>query len=181
MAHPYPRTGGSGHLARHDGMEVGHRSDPYREEGKVAEPSVCPDCGASVHGGRWTWQPASPGAASHRCPACRRIQDRMPAGELTLEGPFLAAHEEEILQLLDHTETRIRQEHPLERQMAMQRDADQGRTVVSFTGAHVTHGVAEALLAAFSGEMQAAWPEGRPDAHPLEPLTPQAAEPPVGN
>ncbi|WP_216904408.1 BCAM0308 family protein [Synechococcus sp. CCY 9618] len=160
MAHPYPQAGHSGHLARHDGMESGHRSDPYREPGKVEEPSVCPDCGASVHAGRWTWQPAQPGAASHRCPACRRTQDGMPAGELTLEGPFLTAHEEEILRLLDHPESRIRREHPLERRMAMRNEADQERMVLSFTGTHVTHGVAAALLSAFAGEMQAAWPEG---------------------
>jgi hypothetical protein len=31
---------------------------------------------------------------------------------------------------------------------------------VSFTGTHITHGVAQALLGAFAGEMHASWPEG---------------------
>lgn len=159
MAIPSPSTGGV-HLPRHDGMEAGHRSDPYREEGQPAQPTVCPDCGATVRGGRWTWQPAEPGAKTHRCPACRRIRDRGPAGELTLHGPFFAAHEEEILQLLHHTEARFRDEHPLERRMTLQRDPAHGGLVVTFTGTHVTHGVATALLDAFAGTMAADWPEG---------------------
>ncbi len=159
MSSPFTQAGGA-HLARHDGMETGHRSDPYRETGKFPEPSVCPDCGATVHAGRWTWQPAAPGAASHRCPACRRIQDEQPAGELTLEGAFLAAHQEEILRLLSNTESRFRQEHPLERRMAMEQDAGGERLVLRFTGSHVTHGVAQALLAAYAGSLEADWPEG---------------------
>ena len=159
MAIPSPRSGGV-HLPRHDGMEAGHRSDPYREEGLPVQPSVCPDCGASVHRGRWSWRAAEPGAKPHRCPACRRIHYRMPAGELSLGGSFLAAHDEEILRLLDHTETRFRQEHPLERRMALQADPAHGRVLVTYTGTHVTHGVAVALLDAFAGTMEADWPEG---------------------
>jgi hypothetical protein len=158
MATPLHRSGAS-HLPRHDGMEPGHRSDPYRDSAKLQETTSCPDCGASIHEGRWTWEPVAVGAASHRCPACQRLHDRRPAGELTLEGPFLAEHEEEILHLVNHTEAHIRQEHPLERLMAIEKDPEGDRTVVSFTGTHVTHGVAEALLGAFSGVMEATYPE----------------------
>jgi hypothetical protein len=159
MAIPSPKSGGV-HLPRHDGMEAGHRSDPYREEGCPAQPCVCPDCGATVRGGRLTWQAAEPGAAAHRCPACRRIHDRMPAGEIRLDGAFLADHEPEILQLLHHTEARFRDEHPLERRMTLERDPAHGRMLLSFTGTHITHGVAAALLGAFGGRLEADWPEG---------------------
>jgi hypothetical protein len=31
------------------------REDSYRENAKLAEPALCPKCGASYAKGRWTW------------------------------------------------------------------------------------------------------------------------------
>jgi hypothetical protein len=159
MTHPSPRASAS-HLPRHDGMESGHRMDPYRDTGKLQEPTTCPDCHASVHGGRWTWQTPVAGAEEHRCPACQRIHDRVPAGEIRLDGSFLAEHEDEILRLVNHTEARIKAEHPLERLIAMEKEPDRGEVVVTFTGTHVTHGVGEALRSAFGGLEDTTYPEG---------------------
>ena len=41
MSSPFTQAGGA-HLARHDGMETGHRSDPYRETGKLPEAQRLP-------------------------------------------------------------------------------------------------------------------------------------------
>ena len=150
----------SEHPARREGLEQGHQADPYRLNRKFAEPSVCPDCQASYHQGHWTWQLPQPGAQKHRCPACARIRDRVPAGELTLSGAFVAENYDQLLALIDHTEAHIRAEHPLERLMAIATDDHHQQAVLTFTGTHGTHGVAEAIRAAFGGELAAPYPEG---------------------
>ncbi|CAK6688603.1 BCAM0308 family protein [Synechococcus sp. CCY9201] len=149
----------SSHAARHDGMESGHTSDPYLQRHKPSEPSTCPDCQASYHDGRWSWDAPQPGAATHRCPACERIRDQAPGGELSLSGGFLAAHAEEVMRLVNNTELHIRQEHPLERLIDTSGDPASGEVLLRFTGIHATHGVAEALVHAFSGALDAPYPE----------------------
>ncbi|HEX9625874.1 MAG TPA: BCAM0308 family protein [Acidiferrobacterales bacterium] len=139
------------HQPRRDRMYEERVSDPYRARGKWPEPSTCPECGAIFHDGRWLWGAAEPGAEQHLCPACLRIRDRLPAGQLTLSGPFFAAHRDEILHLVRNTETKARAEHPLERIIDVKDEAD--HTVVTFTDSHLTHGIGEALHHAYHGEL----------------------------
>ena len=150
----------SHHPARREGLEEGHQADPYRLNRKFAEPSACPDCQASYHQGHWSWQAPVPGAGQYLCPACARIRDRVPAGELTLSGVFVAENYDQLLALIDHTEGHIRAEHPLERLMAIATDEQHHQAVLTFTGSHGTHGVAEAIRHAFGGELEAVYPEG---------------------
>ena len=61
------------------------RHDTYKLRGKLPEPTVCPQCSASYHKGHWTWEKPLEGEAhSQLCQACKRINDRYPAGELTI-------------------------------------------------------------------------------------------------
>jgi hypothetical protein len=150
----------SQHPARREGLAEGHQADPYRLNRKFAEPTTCPDCLASYHQGHWSWAEPSPGAQHHRCPACARIRDRVPAGELRLSGPFGAQQYGQILALIDNTEAHIRAEHPLERLMAIDPDQPDGEVLLTFTGTHGTHGVAEAIHHAFGGDLEAEYPEG---------------------
>jgi len=136
---------------RRDRMDAERVSDPYRSRGKWKEPTTCPECSAIFHHGHWQWGAAVPGAEQHLCPACQRIRDRVPAGELTLSGPFFAQHREEILHLVRHAETKARAEHALERIIDVKEEAD--RAVVTFTDTHLTHGVGEALRHAYHGEL----------------------------
>lgn len=126
-------------------------TDRYRARGKWLEPTICPECRAIFHHGRWQWGAATPETEQHLCPACQRIRDRVPAGELTLSGAFFTAHRPEILNLIHHTESEARAEHPLERIMAIEEGED--RTVITFTDAHLTHGIGEALRHAYQGEL----------------------------
>jgi len=145
------KTGDPTHQPRRDRMDEERVSDPYRARGKWPEPTTCPECNAIFRHGRWQWGEAEPGAAQHLCPACHRIQDRVPAGQLTLSGEFFTAHREEIMHLVRNAEAKARAEHPLERIMDIKDEAE--RTVVTFTEAHLVHGVGEALHHAYHGEL----------------------------
>jgi hypothetical protein len=140
-------------------MESGHHSDPYLHRHKPAQPSTCPDCQATYHDGRWTWEAPAPGAASHRCPACERIRDGVPAGELTLSGAFLAGHADEVMRLVTNTGEHISQEHPLERLIDTSGDPAGGEVLLRFTGVHGTHGMGQALVHAFGGTLEAPYPD----------------------
>lgn len=127
------------------------REDAYREEAKSA-PAACPRCGASYRAGRWWWSPAEAGALARTCPACLRIEQRQPAGFVSLAGPFFLAHREEILRLVSSHEARQRQAHPLQRLMAIE---DQpGGAMVTTTDAHLARGLAVALHDAYKGDLE---------------------------
>jgi hypothetical protein len=158
---------GATHQPRHDGVNTeAHRGDPYRPDAKFPEPAVCPDCQASYHQGRWTWEPAAGEATPHRCPACARIRDGLPAGLLSLSGAFMAGHCEEIMRLVNNTEARIRSERPLERLIAIDTGsvgsgaAEVGGLTaspleLSFTGTHITRAIGKAIEAAYGGRLEA--------------------------
>lgn len=140
------------HQPRRDRMDEERVSDPYRARGKWPEPTACPECGAIFHRGRWQWGAAPAAAEEHLCPACQRVRDRVPAGQLTLSGEFFQTHRDEILHLVRNTEAKARAEHPLERIMEIHDEAD--RSVVTFTDAHLVHGIGEALRHAYHGELE---------------------------
>lgn len=138
-------------LFRHDRLlqELDH--DPYHAKLKLKEPTVCPECGAVFHKGRWSWADAPAGSHQHLCPACLRIHDEIPAAFLTLQGTFLSGHREEVLHLARHIEERERAEHPLKRIMAVEESA--GEITLSFTEAHLARSIGEALHDAYKGAL----------------------------
>lgn len=143
------------HQPRRDSMYAERVSDPYRARGKWPEPTTCPECGAIFHAGHWQWGAQEKGAEQHLCPACQRVRDRVPAGQLTVSGEFFIAHREEILQLIRNAESKAKAEHPLERIMDIEEQADS--TVITFTDAHLTHGVGQALHHAYQGELDSGY------------------------
>jgi len=128
-----------------------HVHDTYKFKRKPSEPTVCPACRAVYFGGRWQWiaQPAD--AEAHTCPACHRIQDKYPAGSLTLSGEFLTTHRDEILNLARNTAEGAKAEHPLKRIIAIEDAA--GSVVITTTDAHLARGIGEALYRAYSGDL----------------------------
>jgi len=132
-------------------MDEERVSDPYRARGKWPEPTVCPECHAVFHRGRWQWATAEPDAEEHLCPACQRVRDRVPAGQLTLSGEFFNTHRDEVLHLIRNTETKARAEHPLERIIEI---VEQGtQTVITYTDGHLARGTGAALHHAYDGEL----------------------------
>ncbi len=93
------------------------RHDPYQATGKYREPTHCAACGAVYRVGRWQWAERGASSAAGACPACRRIHDRLPAGRLTLEGPYVVEHDKEIVQIARHQAEQECAEHALHRIM----------------------------------------------------------------
>lgn len=147
------KSGDYVHQPRRDRMYEAHVQDPYQAREKPPEPTACPDCGLVFHHGRWQWGDAPADAHAHRCPACSRIHDRVPAGILTLGGEFFAAHRDEIMHLVRNSEAREKAEHPLERIMGIEDREVESGVVITYTGIHLTKGTAEALHAAYQGEL----------------------------
>ncbi|MGD2119391.1 MAG: BCAM0308 family protein [Chromatiales bacterium] len=134
--------------------------DPYKAKRKLSEPTVCPDCQAVYSAGRWQWQEAAPAdAEEHRCPACQRIHDRVPAGYLTLSGEFFQQHHDEIMRLMHNKVETEKAEHPLKRIMGIEVQPD-GATLVTFTDMHLPRGVGEAIEHAYAGELDIQYTEG---------------------
>ena len=147
------------HQPRRDRMYEEHVQDPYLKLGKLAEPTVCPECGAVYQTGRWQWVKQPEGAYANLCPACSRIHDHIPAGILSLHGDFFQQHKEEIFHLIKHTEEQEKAEHPLERIMNIEETGDPEHTRISFTGIHLTRRTGEALRHAYQGSFDFTYSE----------------------
>jgi hypothetical protein len=86
------------------------------------------------------------------CPACRRINDHNPAGVLTLAGPFVSRHKDEMIRLARNQEQAERPEHPLNRIMDIEDEAPD-RLVISTTDIHLPRRIGEAVSRAYHGTM----------------------------
>lgn len=126
------------------------RKDPYRPAQKPSEPAACPQCGTVYRHGRWQWSAVPEGAEKMLCEACRRINEDFPAGILHLASDAVAAHAEEIEQLLRHQEQAEKSEHPLNRIMAIER-TDPGALVIKTTDVHLPRRLARAIERAYGG------------------------------
>lgn len=135
-----------------------HRHDPYKARGKLAEPSVCPQCGVVFKNGRWQWAEATElGAIHHLCPACHRLNDKFPAGELTLSGGFVARHAAELVGLARNAEESEKREHPLQRIMALEQTDD--CIVITTTDIHLPRRIGHALVDAYKGDLDTHYDE----------------------
>ncbi len=126
--------------------------DPYFVRGKFAEPTVCSDCGAVFHEGRWQWTTTPENAHLKRCPACSRIHEELPAGYVSLEGEFMQAHKDQVLEIARNLEAREKAEHPLQRIMAV--TEEDGKVLITTTGLNLARGIGEALKHAYKGELK---------------------------
>lgn len=138
--------------ARRSGVFQEREHDAYRTEEKLPSPTTCPDCSAVYRDGRWQWLPAPAEAHSERCPACRRVHDRFPAGYVHIGGAFAAERRTEIEELVRNLEKKERAEHPLQRVMAFAHEG--GELVVTTTDAHLAHGIGQALHRAYKGTLE---------------------------
>ncbi len=150
MAKSSSQTGSRGGARRWGRAQLDNRKDPYRPSKKMSQPTVCPDCGAVFHRGRWQWSAAPEGAIRTRCEACRRIHDGFPAGIVTITGEFTPAQAAEIEALVRHEEKAEMAEHPLNRIMAIERPNNL-TMIITTTDLHLPRRIARGLKKAYGG------------------------------
>jgi NMD protein affecting ribosome stability and mRNA decay len=120
-----------------------HIIDPYQAQQKLQEPSECRQCGAVYHHGRWQWGTRPEGAHEVLCPACRRINERLPAGIVTVRGDLGVRHRDEIIALARHAEAAEKPEHPMNRIIAAEQ-TEEG-LVITTTDIHLPRRIGEAV------------------------------------
>lgn len=88
---------------------VDHEAGSHRPTKAIAEPAICGICRDVYADRRWSKPDASGQSEKHPhfrnattvvCPACKRIEDKIPSGYVYLSGAFLAQHFEDISRLL---------------------------------------------------------------------------------
>ncbi len=147
-----------GRFERRDRLIQERREDPYRERRKKEGPLTCGQCGAVFVDGRWDWAEPPEDAADTLCPACRRIRDRYPAGEVLITGDFFTRNQAEIKNLIKNEAEREKGEHPLERVMET-REIDKG-LLVTTTGIHLARRIGESLNKAYQGSIEFSYGDG---------------------
>lgn len=125
--------------------------DTYKAKGKLSEPTVCPSCKAVYHKGHWQWLDTPSGATEHKCPACQRIEDRVPCGYVTISGEFYQQHKDEIMSLIRNKENREKTGHPLNRIMDIV-EANGGLEITT-TDMHLPRDIGVALEHAYEGDL----------------------------
>jgi hypothetical protein len=140
---------------------VDHDGGLHRESRAVREPAVCPQCAAVLSSRRWTRARDVRESRAERtvpvreviCPACRKTNARQPEGIVTLEGRFVAAHLQEIENLLRNEAERAAYVNPLARVIDWGL-AKGERLVVSTTTPHLAQRFGHALRKAFGGAVE---------------------------
>ncbi|HSS26748.1 MAG TPA: BCAM0308 family protein [Usitatibacter sp.] len=126
--------------------------DPYTAAAKPPEGTACPKCKATFHGGRWTWEKPERDAVDMICPACQRIDDRFPAGYVTIKGEFFKEHRDEIVSLIESHEKKEKAARPLQRIMGMDQKSEGFE--VQTTDSQLARGIGEALHEAYKGDLK---------------------------
>ncbi len=102
--------------------------------------------------GRWRWGPAPADARLELCQACARINDNYPAGMVTLTGPFVVAHKDEMIRIARNQEQAEKPEHPLNRILSIEQPAPD-RLVIATTDIHLPRRIGEVIKRAYRGTM----------------------------
>ena len=133
--------------------------DPYATRRKPRTPVACPECGAVCIRGHWSWRAPRMPQPVHAlvCPACRRINDSYPAGEVTIAGNFALARASEALRIVDNVARMENRDHPLNRVMRVRKEPEVIR--IETTDVHLPRRIGHALEAAWGGELHTHYDE----------------------
>jgi NMD protein affecting ribosome stability and mRNA decay len=134
------------------------RKDVYRDISTLKELTMCKICGAVFVNGRWTWNEVLKEARKVLCPACRRINDKFPAGNIQIKGDFCRDHKTEILNLIKNIEKLEKTERPMER--VMQIREEKAHTSVTTTGIHIARRIGEALSRSYACDLSFQYGDG---------------------
>jgi NMD protein affecting ribosome stability and mRNA decay len=154
-------------IAREVTGELTARSpSPYLPKKGAKELAVCDRCHLIYQNKRWYLDEAEAtrllsDPRTHRgtCPVCRRMEDNLPAGTVTLAGTYFHQHEGEILDLIKNTEARIRTKNPLGRIMEIAQEGD--HLTVSTTDDKLAQKVGREVYRAHKGELHFKWSQNQ--------------------
>lgn len=139
--------------------------DPYLSKEPPADNTTCGKCGALYHNKRWSFVEAAvkPVAEEKKgqtvlCPACQKIRDGFARGFVTLEGTFVGAHSEEIVNLIRNKEKRAMYHNPLERIIEIKKKT--GGLEVRTTTEKLAQRIGAILKKAYKGELEYKWSDG---------------------
>lgn len=159
------RKGGIAHKAAHmrGRKTIGSTwEDPYLSKEAPADMAVCRRCGAVYHEKRWVLKDelpaklkAAPYAEEVFCPGCQKVRDGYPEGFLTIEGEFVKAHRDEIMELLRNKAAKVRSINPLEAIIEIKTDG--GHIEVTTTTEKFAQKIAQFMEKAFNGEVEYKW------------------------
>jgi NMD protein affecting ribosome stability and mRNA decay len=143
-------------VTRRDRLIREREHDVYRTSKKLPDPSACTKCRAMYRDGRWQWGHPPAEANPVLCPACKRIQDDMPAGILKLVGTFHLEHRAEILGLIRNIEERELKDHPLKRIMEVSEQGDE--VEIKVADSDLARSLGTAIHHAYQGELDYHYP-----------------------
>jgi hypothetical protein len=146
--------------------EVGQRNERstnvYLPKKGLKEEAICSRCRLVYRNKRWCMDESEAQrllADSHvrrgTCPACRRMEDNLPAGIATFSGDYFLQHEVEILDLIKNEESRSRIKNPLGRVMEIAQDGN--HLTVSTTEDKLAQKLGKEVYRAHKGELRYQW------------------------
>lgn len=130
--------------------------EPYLPKSGLPEGTVCKGCGIVYRNKRWQIEAAPDNPKGEvLCPACQRIVGGDAAGVVTLSGPYLAQHREEILNTVRQQETKHREKNPLGRIMEIKEE--DGAITVTTTEDKLAQKIGRELYKSQRGELHYKW------------------------
>ena len=141
-----------------EGEKRGHLGDggsnPYYEDRKYPDPTLCLRCRLVFRNGRWQaledFEVSSDTHTSH-CPACRREMDGIPSGLVFLRGSYFEAHRDEILNIAHNQAAAAAAQRPLQRIMSIT-EAEHGVDIAT-TNSHLAQRIGKAIESACKGTL----------------------------
>jgi hypothetical protein len=133
--------------------------DTYIPRRALKEPVQCAGCGAFYYHRRWTLtlpREFRGPLRFHRiyCPACRKIKEQYPSGELQLMD-IDGAERGDIARILRNEEERAREKNPLERIMRV--EAANGNWRIETTTEKLAQRLGRSIKKARGGELIYKW------------------------
>jgi NMD protein affecting ribosome stability and mRNA decay len=149
MAHAANRSG-----LEEKGLRNVRSLDAYLPKRGLPEGAYCRGCGIVYHNKRWQMGLHGDGVAV-LCPACQRMADHNPAGVVTLSGPYLASHKNEILNTIKQEEVKSREKNPIGRIMEIKEEGD--HITVTTTEDKLAQKLGREVYKSQKGELRYQW------------------------
>ena len=129
--------------------------DAYLPKRGLPEGAICRGCGLSYRNKRWQSERLEETSCEVLCPACQRMEDNNPGGVVTLSGPYLASHKEEILNAIKQEEAKSREKNPIGRIMEIK--DEEGTITVTTTEDKLAQRLGREVYKSQKGELHYQW------------------------